>query len=99
LGYGRYGLGYGYPDAQVEPQYPEPQYPEPEYPVGYGGSSYEPTGYGVVYNVPPTPPMWRRAPPRIIYVGEGVRHRHHHHHFCARRHGIAMVRGRHISME
>ncbi len=93
------GLGYdglGYPAGFI----PEAPIVEPQpYPVDYGAASYEPTGYGVVYNVPPTPPMWRRPGPRIVYIHDGWRHRRHHHHFCARRHGMAMVRGGHISME
>jgi hypothetical protein len=86
-----YGYGYGYGGVMPEAPYVEPQ----PYPVGYGEPSYEPTGYGVVYNIPPTPRMWRPGP-RIIYVNDVVHHRHHHH-YCARRHGfahhVAIVRG------
>jgi hypothetical protein len=42
------------PDAPYPDEAPGP------YPVGYDGSSWSPTGYGVVYNVPPTPYLPRQ---------------------------------------
>jgi hypothetical protein len=90
------GLGYDYPGMVV----PAPVVAPQPYPVGYDGGSYEPTGYGVVYNIPPTPPMWRPGP-HIIYVHDGgwIGHHRHHHHFCARKHGMAILHGGHMSME
>ena len=57
-------------------------------PIGYYGSSYDATGYGVTYNVPPTPYL----PPRIIYLNG------YHRHHDARSHGVTIVRGNSVSV-
>jgi hypothetical protein len=76
-GWGGGGWGGGFPGSDVSIAMPflpvqGPDYPDypPPYPVGYRDGSYAPTGYGVIYNVPP--PMW--SPPKIIYIkGDRVR--------------------------
>jgi hypothetical protein len=51
------------------------------YPVGYDGSSATPTGYGVVYNLPPA----QNPPPRILYV--------HRRQDFPRENGVIVIRG------
>jgi hypothetical protein len=46
------------------PPAPWPDEAPGPYPTGYDGSSATPTGYGVVYNVPPEP----SASPRVLHV-------------------------------
>jgi hypothetical protein len=65
-----YGPNYGggafsngdFASAMPVAPYGVPDYPA--YPEGYGDASYTPTGYGVIYNVPP--PIW--SSPKIIYI-------------------------------
>jgi hypothetical protein len=68
---------------------PYPDYPPAPYPIGYQGASYEPTGYGVSYNVPRTPYL----PPRIIYLNG-----YHRHHAYPRAHGVTIVRGNSVQV-
>jgi len=73
----------------VSPATPYPDEAPGPYPVGYDGSSWSPTGYGVVYNAPP--PAY--LPPRIIYVKEDYFRRHP----FPRQRGIIILHGDDVS--
>ncbi len=88
--------GFGVPLATPTPDYPVA--PEP-YPVNYYGLSDTPTGYGVVYNSPPPRPALWVPGPRIIYLSGRHFHHRRHRHFCARGHGVTMVRGGYVTVE
>ncbi|MGO9391852.1 hypothetical protein [Rhodoblastus sp.] len=79
---GAYGYVGGYPSAT-----PYSDDASGPYPVGYEGSSWSPTGYGVVYNVPPAPYL----PPRIIYV--------YRHPDFPQENGVTVVRGGAVSAD
>ena len=81
-------VAYGTP-VGVTPAAPYPDETPGPYPVGYDGSSWSPTGDGVVYNVPPAAYL----PPRIIYVNEDYFRRHP----FPRQRGIIILRGNEVS--
>jgi hypothetical protein len=74
-GYGNYDAGYGggYPVTYGGPGYSDPTY------AGYGGvASDTPTGYGVIYNVPP--PAALSPGPEIIVLRNGHWRRYYYPH-------------------
>ncbi len=91
-GYDGYGGDYA---ATPEAQYTggAPDYPPPFYPVGFGAGSYEPTGYGVVYNIPPNPPLHVRQGPHIITLSA----RHCRRHAAWRHRPVVIVRGHSVA--
>ncbi len=85
------GIDNGYYETVVgvTPAAPYPDEATGPYPTGYDGSSWSPTGFGVVYNTPPEPYL----PPRIIYLNGRTLRRHAY----PREHGVTVIRGGDVS--